>query len=240
VPAGALATMGADVVVGPGGVAVADLASPPAVRLARPRWLDLRFAGGVALLVVSLLGVSAVINAANRTTSVWVASRPLAAGLVVGADDVHAAAVHLTSGMGPAYLSSSRSIVGSVLTRPVGVDELVPARAVAEPGSAPARRLVTVSVPRYHYPTDLAAGDVVDVYVVPGDAAGSVAGAAQPPKLVLDGVVVSSVDDSGSRFSAGSDVGVALAVPPADVAALVSAAARGTLTLVAVPDSGAR
>jgi Flp pilus assembly protein CpaB len=231
--------MATDVVVGLGGVAVADLASPPAVRLARPRWLDLRLAGGVALLVLSLLGVSAVINSANRTTNVWVASRPLAAGVVVGADDVHAEAVHLTPGIGSAYLASSRIIVGSVLTRPVGADELVPAQAVAEPGSAPARRLVTVSVPRYHYPTDIAAGDVVDVYVVPGAAAGSVLGAAPPPKLVLDGVVVSSVDQSGSRFSAGSDVGVALAVPPNDVAAIVAAAARGTLTLVAVPDGGA-
>lgn len=228
--------MSADVVVGSGGVAVADLASPPAVRLARPRWLDLRLAGGVALLVLSLLGVSAVISAANRTTTVWVASRPLAAGVVVSADDVHPEAVHLTNGMGAAYLPSSQTILGSVVTRAVGVDELVPAQAVAEPGAAPARRLVTVSVPRYHYPTDLAAGDVVDVYVVPGDAAAAVVGSAPAPRLVLDAVVVSSVDDSGSRFSAGSDVGVALAVPPGDVAALVSAAARGTLTLVAVPD----
>jgi Flp pilus assembly protein CpaB len=221
-------------------VVVADLASSPAVRLARPRWLDLRLAGGVALLVLSLIGVSAVINAANRTTSVWVASRPLAAGVVVGSDDVHSEAVHLTSGMGSAYLLSSQTIVGSVVTRPVGPDELVPAQAVAEPGSVPARRLVTVSVPRYHYPTDLAAGDVVDVYVVPGDGAGSVVGAGQPPKLVLDAVAVSSVDDSGSRFSAGSDVGVALAVPPAEVATLVAAAARGTLTLVAVPDGASQ
>jgi hypothetical protein len=229
--------MAADVVVGSGGVAVADLASPPAVRLARPRWLDLRLAGGVALLVVSLLGVSAVISAANHTTSVWVASHPLAAGVVVGADDVHPEAVHLTSGLGAAYLPSSQTILGSVVTRPIGADELLPAQAVAEPGSTPARRLVTVSVPRYHYPTDLAAGDVVDVYVVPGDAAASVVASGQPPKLVLAAVVVSSVDDSGSRFSAGSDVGVALAVPPGDVAALVSAAARGTLTLVALPDA---
>jgi hypothetical protein len=232
--------MTADVVVGFGGVAVADLASPPAVRLARPRWLDLRLAGGVALLVLSLLGVSAVISAANHTTSVWVATHPLAAGVVVGADDVHAEEVHLTSGMGAAYLPSSQTILGSVVTRPVGVDELVPAQAVAEPGSAPARRLVTVSVARYHYPTNLTAGDVVDVYVVPGDRAVSVVTSGQAPKLVLAAVVVSSVDDSGSRFSAGSDVGVALAVRPDDVAALVSAASRGTLTLVAVPDGASQ
>lgn len=219
---------------------MADLASPPALRLARPRWLDLRLAGGVALLVASVLGVGAVVSGANDTTAVWVAVRPLGAGLVVGAADVRVTHVHLGSTSdGAVYLPASTPVVGSVLVRPVGADELVPAGAVRPPGAAPVRRLVTVAVQRFHLPTDLSAGDVVDVYLVPGDGTGTVASATVgSPRLVMADVVVSSVDDSGSRFGGSSDVGVALAVAPEAVPGLVAATARGSLTLVAVPDGG--
>lgn len=218
------------------GSVVADLASPPAVRLARPRWLDLRMAGGVALLLASVVGVAAVVAGADHTTPVWVASRPLAAGVLVSADDVRVDHVHLGSpATASTYLPAAVPIVGSVVVRPVGADELIPAGAVAKSGTAPARRLVTVAVQRFHFPTDLAAGDVVDVYLVPGAGSSALPSDVGAPRLVLSAVVVSSVDDSGSRFGGSTDVGVGLAVPPDDVTGLVGAAARGSLTLVAVP-----
>ncbi len=216
---------------------MADLASPSAVRLARPRWLDLRLAGGVALLVISVLGVTAVISGADTTTSVWVAAHPLAAGSVVGTDDVRAEPVHLasTSSSG-VYLTSGSSLTGKVVVRAVGTNELIPATALTSADAAPPRRLVTVAVARFHLPADLHAGDVVDVYLVPGAVSGALPGGVGAPRLVLSDVIVSSVDDSGSGFGGSADVGVALAVSPPAVPNLVGAAAHGALTLVAVPD----
>lgn len=215
---------------------MADLASPSAVRLARPRWLDLRLAGGVALLVLSVVGVTAVISGADTTTSVWAAAHPLAAGSVVGADDVHVEHVHLASSSSAGvYLASGSSLVGKVVLRPVGANELIPVTAITSADAAPPRRLVTVAVARFHLPTELQPGDVVDVYLVPGAMSGSVPDAVGAPRLVLPNVLVSSVDDSGLGFGGSADVGVALAVSPDAVAGLVGAAAHGALTLVAVP-----
>ncbi|MFZ0324879.1 MAG: hypothetical protein WAN48_12220, partial [Actinomycetes bacterium] len=55
------------------------------------------------------------------------------------------------------------------------------------------------------------------------------------PRLVLSAVTVDSVDDDGSRFGGSSlETGVVVAVAPDDVAALVGASSRGSLTLVRV------
>ena len=215
-----------------------DLASPPAVRLPRARWLDLRVVGGVLLLLASVVGVGVVVSSADDTTAMWVATRPLAAGATVTSDDLAVAHVHLGDTTGThAYLPSTTTVAGSVVVRAIGAGELVPAKALAPPESAPPRRLVTVAVERFHLPTDLGAGDVVDVYAVPDamNGTGSALGASGQPRLVLANAVVSSVDDSGSRFGGTAEVGVALAVAPSDVPGIVAATGRGSLTLVGVP-----
>ena len=91
---------------------------------------------------------------------------------------------------------------------------------------------MTVPVATFHYPNDLARGGLVDVYVTPGGDTGSAVGV---PELLVPRALVVSVEDSGTRFGGtGASIGVVLAVPAADVAALVAGLHRGPVDLVRV------
>jgi hypothetical protein len=124
--------------------------------------------------------------------------------------------------------------VGYILTRPVRAGELLPAGAVAGPGTTgDNRRFVTLSVQRYHLPEDLRAGEVVDVYVT---AKPDVTGAAPESRLVASAVTVSAVTRAGRNgFDVGSgDVGVEISVAEGGAHSLVTAAQSGPIDLVRV------
>jgi len=214
----------------------ADDASPPsptpAARRLRPaRWTEPRLLVGLALVVCSVVGVAALVAAVDHTVPVWVARSPLGPGMSVAASDVELQSVALPSS--DRYLTAAASPVGSVVLRPVGAGELLPAASVAGSSEAPARRLVTVPVERHHQPSDLGRGERVDVYLVERDATGTAVG---QPSLVLADVTVDGVDDGSSRFAGSSlETGVVLCVEPGDVASLLGAGSRGTLVLVRVP-----
>jgi hypothetical protein len=185
----------------------------------------------VTLVVGSVAAMVAVVTAADDTVEIWTARSNLAPGLTVSAGDVELAAVQLPST--DAYLEASADPVGAVVLQPVAAGELLPASAVAAADAAPARRLVTVPVDRHHVPIDLVRGEQVDVYLVERDATGSTVG---DPVLVLAAATVDAVDDGASRFGGSTlQTGVVLAVDPAAVTDLVSAAARGSVVLVRVP-----
>ncbi len=206
-------------------------ASPRARRLAQARWSDPRMLFGVVLVVGSLVGVSWVVAAADNTVEVWAVRTNIAQGTTVTADDVKLVNVRLTS-LAP-YLRRDESPVGAVVMRGFTSGELVTAAGVARPGDAPEQRLITLPVERHHMPIDLQRGEQVDVYLVERALSGEPEG---EPRLVLEAATVADVDDGDARFGGTSlELGIALAVLPADVESLVAAEARGTITLVRVP-----
>jgi Flp pilus assembly protein CpaB len=197
---------------------------------------------GVLLVLTAVVVGARVVAAADDTERVWVATRELAAGTTLTADDVTTRAVRLDS-TARAYLGAQGAAPdGYLLTRPVGAGELIPAAAVAAPDRGAARRQVTVPVERFHYPGDLARGARVDVYVTPAASAGAAAAGAPgwpEPRLVLEAAVVADVErESGRLGPTGSGVGVVLSVAPAEVADLVAAIQAGTVDLVRVPADG--
>lgn len=210
------------------------LASPPAVRVSRPRWRDARLLGGVLLVLASVVLGSRVLAAADDTTPVWAVSRDLAAGTSLRADDLVRRDVRLGSAAST-YLSARGSApVGYVLSRPVRSGELLPASAVNPGGAAVQQRLVTVPVDRLHRPAGLRHGAQVDVYVTPTKSEP----ATTATSLVLASVPVEDVVSDGGRLGpAGDAVGVVLRVDPGQVEALVAATRSGVLDLVQVPVS---
>lgn len=211
-----------------------DLTSPRASRLALPRWLDARFAAGVLLVLLAVVGGARVIGAADDYDRVWVARHPLAVGQQVTADDFSVGRARLY-GSGEHYLSADAALpVGYVVVRAVGAGEMVPLGAVSATGVPTDRRLVSVPVAPGHFPADLARGDVVDVYVTAKSHGG--AASAEPPQLVLSDATVSDRDGGARGFAAGSSVvGVVLSVPAGDVTELVGAVEAGSLDVVRVP-----
>jgi SAF domain len=209
---------------------VAMSPSPPARRLGAARWLDTRLLIGVFLVLGSVMLGAKVVAEADDSVAVWAARADLAPGDTLDPDDVETRQVRMAD---PAAYVGGELPTGYVLTRPVGSGELLPRAAVALPGDAESRRIVTVPVERHHFPGTIAAGERVDVYVTPASAGAQPIG---PPEQVLAKALVDGVDADGARFGGGTGaVGVALAVAPADVPALVAAIQRGAIDLVRVP-----
>jgi len=207
-------------------------AVPPAVRVRGPRWKNARLIIGLLLILVSVAVGARLFATADRTTSVWAAARDLDVGAVLRDGDLVRRQVRLLD-VTDKYLAADTAPVGYTLTRAVGDGELVPSAAVRGPGAAGERRLVTVTVPRDRLPAQLSAGSRVDVYVTPKARSGE-----EPPpaELAVSAASVTSVGDTRRGLgSATSQVGVVLAVPPDQVAALINGSRHGDVDLVRLP-----
>ena len=215
-----------------------DVASPRAVRVAVPRWLDTRLVLGVLLVALSVAAGARVFTAADNLTAVYVASHDLVPGEHVAAGDMTVGHVRLRGEAGLYIGASSVPPVGYVVTRYVAAHELVPVGALATASVAQHSRFVTVPVQPGHLADALARGDLVDVYLTPKAAAGE---SVPQPVLVLADVPVESRAGGTRTFSASSAFSVVLAVPVDKVAAVVHAVESGTIDLVTVPhaDAGA-
>jgi hypothetical protein len=214
---------------------VAELVSPRASRLAAPRWLDARLALGVLLVLASVVAGARLLAAADDRAAVLVARHDLVPGQHLTADDFTVGHVQLDDQAGR-YVAAAAPPVGYVVTRFVGTDELLPADAVATGAVAADSRYVTVPVQPGHLPSDLARGDLVDVYLTGPAAAGTRAPA---PTLVLAAVPVRTTGGGSRVFGSSSTLSVELEVPEARVADLVHAVESGTIDLVAVPAAAA-
>jgi hypothetical protein len=223
---------------------MSELSSPPASRLRLVRWLDLRLVTGVLLVLLSVVLGAKVISAADKSEPVWALTRSLPAGAFLKGGDLEARPVRIEGGA-ERYLAADRPPTGFVLSRPVSAGELLPRSALAPPGDAKARRLVTVPVERFHFPAGLRAGEVVDVYSIPETRAGGGTGTPGPDGAVLDtaprrvvaGVVVDGVDAAlGPLGTSQAHAGVSLSVRPEEVADVVAAAHQGAIDLVRVPE----
>jgi hypothetical protein len=108
----------------------------------------------------------------------------------------------------------------------------VPVAAVVPPEAGGERRTVTVEVERFHAPSDLRRGEVVDVYVTSTDSSEGRAA----PELLAEAAAVVEVEDDGSRFGGtGSSRGVVVSVPREQVPRLVGGLGRGTVDIVRIP-----
>ena len=197
--------------------------SPPARRASRAWWRDARVLAGVVLIIVSMLVGARLLAGNSDTVTAWQATRDLAPGAVVSADDV--VAVAIPASLATAYADGS-GLPTSPLDRPLLVGEILPAPVDSAASDA---RWVTVPVEPLHAPVDLAPGERVDVWATQGDDLGVV----PVPELVLEGVLVSQVAVDGVGL--GGEYGVVLEIDPRDASAVLAAARSGGIDLVRVP-----
>lgn len=223
--------------------------SPAASRLATPSWLDARLVVGVLLVLVSVVVGARLLASADSSTGVWSLARDLAPGSTLVAGDLEQRQVRLTGADLDRYLTvASGSPVGYVLTRGVGRGELLPRAGIDQPQALGSLRDVSVPVAPGHLPDDLAAGQVVDVYLTldADQVAAATAAEAQrataegrPPTPVPTGtrrlLTSVTVRDRPGRDAAQGAVAVVLSVRQADAQLLVSALQTGGLDLVRVP-----
>ena len=205
----------------------------------RSFWFDPRFAIGLALVVVSVLGVDALVNAANASVQVLAARSTLTPGERVHVSDLVPTSVRVGRTAGLYLEASDVPSSGLVVTRSVAAGELVPQTAV---GSRAGQSLTSVVV---SVDSALAAsivpGSRVDLWSahtsVPATAASgsddsSVApdSSGAPTVLVSAAIVVRLVDQKNLVASNGS--AVELLIPKSETATVLDAMANGAVLSV--------
>lgn len=196
-----------------------------AERARRPGWRDPRLWAGVAIVAVSVVAGSRLLAAADETVPVWAAAADLAPGAAFDQGDLVSTPVQLADTDPARYLKVGDMLPEGVLLRGVGEGELVPAAAIG-PAEQSGTVQVPISVDPEQVPPSVAAGAVVDVYLVGEGATGD------PALSAVSVVDAPAIEDS---FVVSGKRQLVLAVPEADAHgffALLAADSTATLTVV--------
>ncbi len=161
------------------------------VRQRTPRRLG-QWAASVLFVLVVVIGLVALFNAQSDRVEVLATTRPVAAGHLVEASDVHPVDVAGVDGAIPAVdvdlvvgkRAATGLVEGQVLTSSALTDEAVP---------GPRQRLVALQLSQGRVPGGLAAGDVVDVLAAPVDGDTGTRAQLQQPRVLAPRAVVESV-----------------------------------------------
>jgi hypothetical protein len=180
-----------------------------AQRLSSSRWRQPRLVLGVLLVAVAMVLGARVFAALDDSVLVWRVESPARAGSPVGDLDVRAVAVRFDDAdTEAAYLSADQPVpTTGAVARPLTAGQLLAVADVVPADSRTAAQL-PLDVPVGSLPLDLAVGDRVDVWVVPGLA--NADGAAVTPGQPVPAEAVRVLQDVAviGQLAAGSPVAV--------------------------------
>lgn len=203
--------------------------SPAPRRVQPPRWLDLRLAAGVALVLLAVVVGARVFSSATSTERALAVTHDLATGTVLTADDLAVVDAKVPDGH---YLRAQSDAVGKVLARPLGTGELLPRAALR-----PAPALITLTVPLADgNAPELKPGQRIEVWL---------STPACPSVVLLADVPVQRARTASAAFGSGTGQQVVISVAP-DLAQRVMTALAiekavlraGVLTGSSAPDAG--
>ena len=206
-----------------------DPSAAPTSRRSRVRF-DPRFVVGIALILVSIVGVWLVVQSADRSTPVYLARSTLSVGDVVHDGDLTLASVRLGDADTQYVAGGSIPDDGLVVLRTVLKGELIPQSAVGTDATVSVSAIVVGSTSTL--PESVEAGSLIDVWSAKVQDDGTFA----PPVVLLAGAsVVRIVEQQGLVATNGQDVEVL--VPKGKVASVLAALAGGDAISV-VPATG--
>ncbi len=180
-----------------------------------------RVIAGIALMIAATIIGALFMQRATQRTTVWRLSHSLTAGTVISSSDVHLSEVSIDGG---GYAGAGTAVVGRALKHDIGAGELLPVAALT--AHSPKLDEVSVPVAKLHAPPDLRRGQRVDVWWSSKTSSTNLVSTAR----VLHAVRVLGVATS----DVGGGQGMVLAVPPAQVRALVLALRSGEIDLARV------
>jgi hypothetical protein len=142
-------------------------AATPAQRVRRPGWRDPRLWVGVVLVAGSVVAGSRLLAAADDTVQVWAAASDLGAGARLGEDDLVAARVRFADEdtLAGYYTVDDELPADLELVHGLTAGDLLPRAAVGSSGESGLVE-VPIAVEPEQVPGSVAAGSLVDVYVI--------------------------------------------------------------------------
>ena len=199
-------------------------------RARRAPWGDARFYIGIALVVLSVVGVWSIVSASRSTAPVLQADRTIVPGEALSSADFVVVDVSLGAAT-ELYLAPQDLVPGLVATRAVAEGELLPSAAV---GDADDGRTTTVVVESsVGIPAEVEAGSVVELWHAPPLEQGF-----DEPRILVSGATVASLVTEDGMLAQSSPA-VELVIDRADVADVLSAITGGS-ALSLVPAGSAR
>ena len=181
----------------------------------------------IGLLVLSLFAAFAITSQANKSVSVWSASKDLVAGDAIKDGSVTAVKVFLPTNS-EKYLSANTRITDQIANRLIRKGELLPSSALSSTFRGESNRSVPLKIARNDLPNDLNSGQSVDIYSLPQNDLNST----KPRKteLISISVVVESIDLKSKDM--GGDIGIVLKIPERDVIYLLEALNQSRIVVV--------
>ena len=171
----------------------------------------------IGLLLFSFFAALAITGKANQSVTVWAAGSEIAAGDPINSANTNPVKVFLPDSINK-YLSSKTPIQKGVSNRRIAKGELIPRSALALSFNGESVKSVPLRIARNDLPSDLLAGQIVDVYYLPkGD-------------LICEGVSVESIDQKSKDM--GGEIGIVLKIPEFDVVNLLSALKDSRIVVV--------
>ena len=184
------------------------------------RHIDIRLVIGLVLVVASVAGVYALVAAADRTTAVYAASRPLAAGHQLEARDLAVVQVRLAEAS-VMYVDEGSLKRGAVILRPLAKGELVPLGAVGEAQDVTGTTIVLSLT------SPLAAASTVGAIVDLWASAQMGQNSYGPPVVIVPRAQITRIIESSGIGSSSQNVSVEVIIPRSKVAVLLQAQANG-------------
>lgn len=208
-------------------------ASKPARRLHFNRWRDPRLLLGVFLVTTSVLVGAYLFSTTDDTVRYWALSTDAAAGEPVGSDALKATSVRLSSSAADRYLKVSEDMPGR-LSDLVWNHDVKSGELLTDTMMAPAALVgaeLPLNVGAGHFPNDLRRGNLVDVWVSPKSADGSLADA----ERILSGVAVLSAGGPAEAMGEALSSTILIGLDEGRLRSeIISAIASGDITLVRV------
>lgn len=182
--------------------------------------LDPRLLVGLALVLASALGVSALVASNNKSEQVYVTTQALAVGHVLESTDVRPASLSLGT-VSAGYVRQGDLAPGSVVTRAIGSGEILPSDAVGVASRyATTNVVVQLTSP---LPAGAKVGTLVDVWAAPKKAQGQFG----TPAVIISGAQIAGITQATGAAGSTGGVRVEIVVPQNKVAALLEAQANG-------------
>lgn len=183
---------------------------------------------GAFLVAASAVGVFAAWSSSSQgpRTSYVVVTSDLAPGERIDRGDLALVALELPSAQRRLAFTDVDVLVGATVVSALSRGQLVQSSEVAKPVGAPERAQISIRLdPGAAVGGDLRPGDTVDVI-----ATYTAGGAPETTTISRDALVVRVISDD-QRVGSGGSIVVVLAVDPAELEPIASAAAAGHLTI---------
>ena len=184
--------------------------------------MRIRYLVGLCLVICSSIAFYLVANNLPKSAEMWAARSNLLLGHLVKSSDLEIRKVRFET-EAHSYLSADQSILGTLITRSVMKNELIPTAAISQNLEVLNNALIVLPIGREYISSVLASGEKINLYSLSNEAP-------YKAKLIGEDLIIFAFDRKGIDFN--NLVNLTLIVPIQEVELLLSYTKEGNFRIV--------